>query len=465
MSNPKFVYQLKVSLNNARPPIWRRILVPETITLYDLHEIIQIAMGWTDSHLHGFTIGEQNYGDPKNDEFGGLGIKNEIHFRLKQLGLHEKASFSYEYDFGDSWEHTLLIEKILPAEKGVYYPVCLAGKRACPPEDVGGVWGYVDFLQIISDPKHKDHDEFLEWIDGDFDPEEFDLDEVNENLRVMKSVRGGKAAGQEEDFIPSGDDPERMTGQLWDWAQKLSPTQAALFEALPLRRDVLTFLDYLGKNQTVGTHSTGNLPLKAIKAICEQFVNPPALEETINGHIYKVRSEDEVWPLVFVHTLAIHSNLVVGGQAQTWKLTSEGQSLFPQLPHPIQVFFLFVHWWAEIDWVIAFPVSGLADGLPEDFKRATLSNLCELLVAENIAYPDFADRLIAQSGLVWHSQNPSSAQAIMHSAIQRLVIDPMTRFGVLECDYGIKNIAGGSFSTLTDIRLTMNGKEMLELLK
>jgi hypothetical protein len=92
----------------------------------------------------------------------------------------------YEYDFGDSWEHELLVEKILPPEPGVRYPLCLKGKGACPPEDVGGVWGYDSFLEAIADPKHPEHDDMLEWVGGEFDPEAFDLDEVNEALRYVR---------------------------------------------------------------------------------------------------------------------------------------------------------------------------------------------------------------------------------------------------------------------------------------
>jgi hypothetical protein len=187
MPAEKFVYQLKVTLDDSKPPIWRRVLVSEKVTLYELHQIIQIVMGWTNSHLHMFLLGEQIYGDPADDEFGDLGTKNETRYRLNQLGLHEKSKFSYEYDFGDSWDHTILVEKILPEEKGARYPVCVKGKRACPPEDVGGVWGYDDFLQAVTDPEHEEHDEYLEWIGDDFDPEAFDLDEVNEVLNTFKS--------------------------------------------------------------------------------------------------------------------------------------------------------------------------------------------------------------------------------------------------------------------------------------
>ena len=470
MTTPKAIYQLKVTLNDSTPPIWRRIIVPENTSLYDLHEILQIVMGWQNYHLHMFKIAGQIYGDPEDDEDGDLGTKNETRYRLNQLGLREKAKFSYEYDFGDSWEHTLLVEKILPANSSTHYPVCIIGKRACPPEDVGGVWGYADFLQAIANPKHEEHDEMLEWIGGDFDPEGFDLDEVNAALQQIKPARGRRNALREQepeemdDFTASAEEQEAMAKPLDAWVKSLSPEQGEVLESLPLRRDMLTFLDYLSKNRTVGTQSTGNLPLKAVREISGKFVKPLVLEENLNGHVYKVRSEDEVWPLLFMHTLAFQSSLVTGGQVKIWKVTSEGQ-LFPQLPPPAQVFFLFANWWAQSDWTIAFPVSGLAKGLPAKFKPVALACLCELPLGENVPFEPFADRLIAQSSLTWPSKDQTNVHSILRSVIKRVVVDIMDLFGVLECEYVTENSKGYEHKKLANIRLTPIGKGLLGLLK
>lgn len=189
MPTPKNIYQIKVTLKDSKPPIWRRILVADTTTLLKLHDILQTVMGWTNSHLHHFIINDEFYGEPMDDEFGDMGTKNEARYKLNQLVSGKGFRFRYEYDFGDSWLHDLVVEKILPAEKGAQYPVCIAGKRACPPEDVGGVWGYEDFLEAISNPKHPEHKEMLEWAGGEFDPERFDLDEVNEGLRHPRKHR------------------------------------------------------------------------------------------------------------------------------------------------------------------------------------------------------------------------------------------------------------------------------------
>ncbi len=177
------VYQLKIILKGINPPIWRRIQVNNHITLYDLHEIIQVVMGWFDSHLHQFIVHGEYYGIP--DPIMDYDVKNEEEVKLNQVVSKAKDKFIYEYDFGDSWVHEILLEKVLQPEAGVQYPVCLNGKRACPPEDCGGIWGYTELLKAIQNPAHPEHNNMLEWLGYDFDPEEFDLDEVNRKLRKI----------------------------------------------------------------------------------------------------------------------------------------------------------------------------------------------------------------------------------------------------------------------------------------
>lgn len=181
------IYQIKVTLRHSKPPIWRRIQVPGDINLAKLHRILQVVMGWEDYHLHQFIVGGTYFGQPHPDyEDFGLEMRDEKRVKLQQIVPGEKLKFVYEYDFGDNWQHDLRVEKVLPPEPGVRYPRCLKGKRACPPEDVGGVWGYDSFLEAIQDPDHPEHDIMLEWIGGEFDPEVFDLDEINAALRRVR---------------------------------------------------------------------------------------------------------------------------------------------------------------------------------------------------------------------------------------------------------------------------------------
>ena len=176
------IYQLKITLKDIRPPIWRRVQVSDC-SLALLHEIIQVVMGWDDEHLYSFEVGETEYSDPRGS--GELDMEDASRARLSRLIATEKFKFTYTYDFGDNWEHEVLVEKVVPPEAGQRYPVCLGGKRACPPEDVGGPWGYEEFAEAIRDPEHERYEELLEWVGGEFDPEAFDPDAVNKALRRL----------------------------------------------------------------------------------------------------------------------------------------------------------------------------------------------------------------------------------------------------------------------------------------
>jgi Plasmid pRiA4b ORF-3-like protein len=177
------IYQLKVTLRVIRPPIWRRLEVPDC-TLAQLHNSIQAAMGWYNCHLHAFRIGTREFSIPPPRGMDlDLEMEDSSRISLGQIAAAGIKKFQYEYDFGDGWGHDILIEKGVERQEGVRYPRCAAGKRACPPEDCGGPWGYADFLEAISNPKHESHEELLEWVGGEFDPEAFDLEAVNRRMR------------------------------------------------------------------------------------------------------------------------------------------------------------------------------------------------------------------------------------------------------------------------------------------
>jgi len=180
----KKIYHVKISLRGSKPNIWRRLLIPSDLLLADLHKIIQTSMGWMNSHLHQFIKGRTYYrARVEEDDFWDE-LDNVDYKKIKISGLlkNEKDKIIYEYDFGDGWQHDILLEKILVDDGKIKFPVCLKGKMNCPPEDCGGIWGFKNMLQILQEPKHEEYDSYLEWLGGDYDPEEFDIEFVNELL-------------------------------------------------------------------------------------------------------------------------------------------------------------------------------------------------------------------------------------------------------------------------------------------
>jgi len=188
-------YQLKVVLLGTKPVIWRRIQVPGDAKLSWLHPVLQLAMGWTNSHLHHFLTTEARYCDPRYDtDMADEGDRDETKALLAEVAPEEGVEFGYEYDFGDSWQHQITVEKILPAvARATETAICLDGARACPPEDCGGIWGYAELLKTIKNPKHPEHESMMIWLGGRFDPAAFDRDEVNTWLRQLKWPRFSEA--------------------------------------------------------------------------------------------------------------------------------------------------------------------------------------------------------------------------------------------------------------------------------
>jgi len=176
--------QIKVTLRHVRPPIWRRIVLSDTMTLDTVHRVVQAAMGWTDTHLHGFRKGNQTYALPSRPEFDfGMPSVDERSVAIGALLGRPKDGLVYDYDFGDGWEHDIVLEKVLPPEDAPSpLPRVVAGKRACPPEDCGGPPGYEGYLAAIANPKDPAHADLLAWRGAGFDPEEFDLEAANTAL-------------------------------------------------------------------------------------------------------------------------------------------------------------------------------------------------------------------------------------------------------------------------------------------
>lgn len=180
------VHQLTVTLLDTAPPVWRRVLVDSGCTLDHLHEVIQAAFGWWNHHLHEFEIGTRRYGVPHPYEDWGPPPRDERRARLGDIAPPGR-SLLYVYDFGDHWRHRVTVERILPADAAPPVPALIDGRRAAPPEDCGGTGGFDDFLQIMADPTHPEHEEMREWLGRPYDPAAVDIEGFAANLRLVRS--------------------------------------------------------------------------------------------------------------------------------------------------------------------------------------------------------------------------------------------------------------------------------------
>jgi hypothetical protein len=185
----RFAYQVKITLAGSKPPIWRRLLVRDNTDLHRLHLIIQDAMGWQNSHLYQFEIDETRYTEFFDDGFVADDERPASSVRLGDLSLEKGVSFLYNYDFGDDWYHECEIEEVLQFQRDAEYPRCLAGRRACPPEDCGGIHGYDSMLSALRSHSHPDRKHWVEWIGANWDAEAFDLQATDEFIRAAHSPR------------------------------------------------------------------------------------------------------------------------------------------------------------------------------------------------------------------------------------------------------------------------------------
>jgi hypothetical protein len=188
------IYQFKVTLIGITPPIWRRILVAGAYTLAQFHRVLQVTMGWENYHLYMFRIGGKAYGPPDVDDDGELKLIDAKRMRLSAVLPSVSATLSYVCDYGDNWQHEVLLEGIIMPASDTTYPRCVAGERRCPPENVGGVGGYTKYVEGMADPNHEEHEEVMMWR-GPFDPEEFSAERVNRELakKFRSKPKGGAA--------------------------------------------------------------------------------------------------------------------------------------------------------------------------------------------------------------------------------------------------------------------------------
>jgi len=183
------VHQLRISLNGSEPEIWRSFKINSDSTFEDLHIVIQVVMGWENYHLYEFKNKDYTIGiEPEEAFFSDEDLIPADTIKIIDVLPRKRSNIIYSYDFGDSWEHKILVEEIFKDEV-IISPICISGEMNCPPEDCGGIWGYTDLLEVIKDKKHPDHVGMLEWLGGSFDPKFFNLSDVNKLLSKVKTKR------------------------------------------------------------------------------------------------------------------------------------------------------------------------------------------------------------------------------------------------------------------------------------
>jgi hypothetical protein len=232
-------------------------------------------------------------------------------------------------------------------------------------------------------------------------------------------------------------------------------------DVLPLRRDMVTLLTFVRDNKVVGTQSTGNMPLKAVREVTARFVKPPELDTAIGDHIYKLRSEAHVWPLYFLRILAQVGNLLAIAPARRWRLTSQGKRFLGAGPLH-QVSFLLTVWWYEVNWLVAYPFEGMGEALPSFFNSVTLARLRSLSTETAISFEEFADGLIEQTGLTWTAPDSSTATMLLRGSIERMVVYVLSDFGAAKREYREEPLGKGTISRLVAFEITPFGKALLE---
>jgi len=245
------------------------------------------------------------------------------------------------------------------------------------------------------------------------------------------------------------------------WLRQVNADQVAQAEALALRRDMVALLTYLRDRRVTGTPSTGNLPLKAVREVTARFVHPPELDTTIGDHTFRLRSEDDVWPLHFLHNLAYVGGLLEGGPARRWQVTADGEQFLTASP-PIQVWVLFAFWWERSNWLIAYPFGGMGTSLPPPFRRTTMAHLLSLPTDTPVPFEPFADRLIQETRLKWTAPDMTHARMLLHGAVERMVVCVMADFGLVEPEYQNKPLGEGTMRGLVAFRVTPFGRALLE---
>lgn len=455
--------QFKATLKDIKPDIWRRFIIPADFRLDQLHDVLQVLFGWVDYHLRRFTINGVEYGIPDpDDDFKTVDLDDSL-YRLHELYKKVGQHSTYEYDFGDGWKISLVLEKVLDPDPEVKLPVCLDGKRSGPPEDVGGPWGYMDFLEAINDPSNDMHDQLLEWIGGKFDPEAYNLKAINQKL---KGVENKKPPGEWEMEYVIVNPTMGLTTQS-NWPEALSDEEIQILKDLPLRRDIVMMLNYINENKVVGTATTGNFPQKHFKEMCRRFVNPPEIDPVLHdGTVIILTSEYQVEEILFRHVLANNGYLIEGEASRRWKVTTFGNQFLVDT-EAWQYWHLLVTWWVTTNWLYFSPIYQSDDIDYFQFIRLILRNLLSLREGKQILLADFVSKLAKQAKSAFptfHMALKKDNLDIEERFIKELLVDPLSEFGILERFFVTKDWGNWQEEVLGSISITALGLSVLKAL-
>ncbi len=455
----KKILQLKITLKEIKPPIWRRVLVSDQITLLDLHQVIQAVFGWEDYHLHEFKIRNVLYGDPEDSEFMDYVKEDESLYHLGDFNFNKGSQFTYLYDFGDNWSHTVLVEKVLPFDNKTKLPQFIDGKRATPPEDVGGEYGYQNLVEAINDPNHEEHEDYLMWSGGDFDPETLDKKLVEYRCGLIAqlfnewNVRRNLWEEDPNDWV----DPQLARAQ---WLKTLQKKDLEKIKDLPLIKDVNTLLIYLRDNKVTGTSSMGNLSQKAVREFSALMTNPPTLKIEIGPYTQELKNEGDIWPVYFVHLMVYWAELIEGGKGKVWQLTAKGKTFLEASPAE-QLHILFCGWWVRGDWLqTKFRYSRIAY-LPPMFPKTVHYLLTSTLSSKSVRSSDFCDQVMKVFGYRKKLMNDNYEFQRICDEIEEIIISPLEALGFIVGNHTERAWYGEIYKELIDFQLSDFGREAL----
>lgn len=454
---------LKISLDFIKPEIYRRIMFPARMTLLDLHHIIQFCFGWENSHLFIFQIKDMafvNSSDWEEDayRYQDAGIATLADLIPKHVGAGDK--FSYEYDLGDGWRHTILVEKLEKDEEDIIMPVCIDGKRAGPPEDFGGPFMYQNYLESRQNPQNPDFNDEMIWIPEGFDPEKIDIGKLNKKILKDYPIH---TLEHESSWVTEVSYYSPFNDFSSDWTKDATDDEKKYAEELPFRRDLVTMMNYLQDHRVKGTKATGNFPLKHIRAMTVQFVNPPVLDEELGGRVYKLRTEDEVPDLVFIHTFANTAQLILGGEDLEWHLSFLGDKFLKQAPHE-QVWYMIKSWFERLNWFYWHPwadYEGLIDH--NEFEGLIVDILLSYPPQEEINIKQLVKDLDKKHpNWIRFPRREDQAMNKKHFLIN-VVLDPLNKLGITDMEREDVPISPKYF--VYDFQMTDFGQSIIKYFK